>query len=209
MIFHISFSLLFPSFFLFLDCLENVVFALLALLLQLLQGFNRVLTLVEHGEDSVEVKQLRKEVVDAKKAAKDAVARIAVLEKEKTETGKIVTSMKERNGVLVTDKKALSALVVSYQKIEANLNASLTKARNDHVDEVARLETDLEAVREELRLSREENLKSFEEGYVACWDRANKNGYAMNDHSFEAYCQDLARERDGAASSNRVVEKDP
>ena len=149
----------------------------IVLMLQLLQGFNRVLTLVDHGEDSVEVKQLRKEVTDAKKLAKDAADRADALEKEKTEMGKAVASLKERNGVLATDKKALSALVVSYQKIEADLNVSLGKARKDHVDEVGRLETDLEAVREELRLSREENLKSFEDGYQTCWDRANTVSY--------------------------------
>lgn len=163
---------------------------------------------MEHGEDSVEVKQFRKEAMDAKKSAGDAVARADSLEKEKSEMNKVIGSLKERNGVLASDKKALSALVVSYQKIEADLNASLAKARKDHVDEVGRLEVELESVRGELRLSREENLKSFEEGYQACWDRANKSGYAMNDHSFGAYCEDLARERDGAASSNRVVEKD-
>ena len=175
---------------------------------QLLQGFNRVLTLVEHGEDGVEVKQLRKEAMDAKKSVEEVTTRAESLEKEKSEMGKKVNSLKERNGALATDKKALSALVVSYQKIEADLNASLAKARKDHVDEVGRLEIELESAREELRLSREENLKSFEEGYQACWDRANKNGYAMNDHSFGAYCEDLARERDGAVSSNRAVEKD-
>lgn len=110
--------------------------------------------------------------------------------------------------MISSDKRALQALVISYQKIEANLNAAVEKSQKDHIDEAGRLKSDLEIAHEELRLSHEVNLKSFEDGYQACWARVNRHGYAMSDHTFVMYCQELARERDGAASSTRVAAKD-
>ena len=47
------------------------------------------------------------------------------------------------------------------------------------------------------------NLRVLEEGYHLCWNRFRKGGYDVVDHTFEAYCQDLARERDVVGSSTR------
>ena len=113
-----------------------------------------------------------------------------------------------KENVISSDKRALQALVISYQKTEANLNGAVEKSQKDHIDEAGRLKSDLEIAHEELRLSREVYLKSFEDGYQACWARANRHGYAMSDHTFVTYCQELARERDGAAYSTRVAAKD-
>lgn len=165
--------------------------------------------MVDHGKDEIELSKLRREIAELKKDAHDSAVRVGDLEKEKEKSDTAVGALKEKVGSLVTDKRALQALVITYQKIETNLSAALAKSEKDRFEEAGRLETDLRSLREELSFSREENLKSFEEGYQACWDRANKKGYAMQDHSFGAYCEDLARERDGAASSNRAVAKDP
>lgn len=164
---------------------------------------------MDHGDDSEAVPRLRREVVDLKKSLVDSSDRVGVLEKEKKKVDEAVVALKERVGSLVTDNKALSALIVSYQKIEKDLTDSLDKTRKDQFVQSGQFETDLGAVREELRLSREESLKAFEEGYQACWARANRHGYAMGDHTFDVYCGELARERDGAASSTRVVAADP
>lgn len=161
------------------------------------------MSLVDHGDDEEGMMRLRKEVGDMKKSLQSSADRVSVLEKEKKSIDEAVVTLKGRVKSLATDKTALNALVISYQKIERDLSASLEKFRKDHVDEVDRLESDLEKVREELRLSREESLKSFEEGYQVCWDRANRHGYAMGDHTFDAYCGDLARGCDGAGSSTR------
>lgn len=167
------------------------------------------MALVDHGDDGETLPRLRKEMVDLKKSLNESVDRVGALEKEKKDAAETISTLEGRVVTLATDKKALNALVISYQKIESDLNSSLAKARKDHVDETGRLETDLAIVREELRLSREETLKSFEDGYQACWARADHHGYAMGDHTFDAYCGDLARDRDGAASSNRGAAKTP
>lgn len=167
-----------------------------------------MMLMVEHGKDDAELRGLRREIVDLKKAVQDSAVRVESLEKDKEKADAAMASLKENVSSLSSDKRALQALVISYQKIETNLSAAVAKSQKDHFDEAGRLESDLETVREELRLSREENLKSFEDGYQACWARANRHGYAMEDHSFVKYCEGLARERDGAASSTRAPVKD-
>lgn len=168
-----------------------------------------MMSMVEHGKDDAELRGLRREIADLKKTVQDSAVRIESLEKDKEKADEAVAALKEDVKCLSTDKRALQALVISYQKIETNLNAAMAKSQKDHFAESGRLESDLEAAREELRLSREENLKSFEDGYQACWARANHHGYAMGDHTFVMYCEELARERDGAASSTRVAAKSP
>lgn len=54
-----------------------------SLLLQLPQGFNRVMSMVEHVKDDVELRSLRQEIADLKKALHDSTVRVDSLEKDK------------------------------------------------------------------------------------------------------------------------------
>lgn len=48
-------------------------------------------------------------------------------------------------------------------------------------------------------------MKTFEDGYRACWGRVSDAGYDLVAHSFKNYLIDLEKAfgRDGAGSSNK------
>lgn len=138
--------------------------------------------------------QADREAVEAK--YRDAVEAIDILRVEKTS--------------LLTDKGALNDLVASYQKIEADLSATVRELEKEKTDLAAAvteekrlLMVDLDAARANLAVSADEAFKSLENGYVLCWERATAAGYDMAKHTFERYCQETAVAADAAASSNQ------
>ena len=112
-----------------------VLMVLCFLSFQLVNGFNRVVSMVDHGKYEVELSKLRREIAELKKDAHDSAARVGDLEREKEKSDAAVGVLKEKADSLATDKRALQALVISYQKIETNLTAALAKSENDRFEE--------------------------------------------------------------------------
>lgn len=127
-----------------------------------------------------------------------------------------IKTLKEQVTDLLTDKKALNALIVSYQSIESGLNATIAKMKTDHATALVdalearrNLEGELSDVRAALDKSNSEAVKALEAGFAFCRDRAIKAGYDMTDHTFQKHCEDLARLRDEAGSSTRPAQSRP
>lgn len=127
-----------------------------------------------------------------------------------------IKTLKEQVADLLTDKKALNALIVSYQSIESGLNTTIAKMKTDHatalvdaLEDKRNLEGELSDVRAALDKSNGEAVRALEAGFVFCRDRAIKAGYDMTEHTFQKHCEDLARLRDEAGSSTRPAQSRP
>lgn len=132
------------------------------------------------------------------------------VEKESRLTAELEV-VKRQKAELEVDKESLNALVASFQKIETEQSVALSSLKKDHAEalkaaEKAKLEVmeDLESVRGELSRCQDEALKSLEEGYQLCWDRAAGVGYDMQDHTFSKYCEEIAVAEDANGSSNQA-----
>lgn len=183
---------------------------------QLVADFDAILSLSPRCADEAVVHRLQGEV-DTLKEQKSVVDAQLTEAKDK-ERGflKEVEILKKQVADLSTDKKALNALVVSYQSIESGLNATVAKMKADHatalvdvLESKRNLEGELLDVREALNKSNDEAVKALEAGFLFCRERAIKAGYDMTEHTFQKHCEDLARLRDEAGSSTRPTPSRP
>lgn len=135
-------------------------------------------------DDDPELVKLRAEVGSLKDSRDDAEGKVR-------DTLKVLENVRAEKKSLMTDKTALNALVVAYQKIEKDLNGSVNKLIQEKADllavsvaEKSKLEKDLAATKAALDKGAEEAFKSLENGYTLCWERAVAAGYNMDDHTF-------------------------
>ena len=152
----------------------------------------------------VELAGLRAEVAGLKDSRRDAEAKAC-------DALKVIEALRAEKKGLMTDKAALNALVVAYQKIEKDLNDSKGKLIQEKAEllasfaaEKAKLEGELASAAAASAKSAEEAFKSLENGYTLCWERAVVAGYNMDNHTFQKYCEETAMEADGAQSSNHA-----
>ena len=168
------------------------------------------MSLAPRYADEAELTRLRGEVGTLKECKTLATNQLAEAKKKERNLLDEINMLKKQVKELSTDKRSLNALIVSYQSIESGLNSTIAKMKTDHstalvdlLETKRNLEGELLDAREALEKSNNEAVKSLENGFSLCRDRAMKAGYDMTDHTFQKHCEDLARLRDGAGSSTR------
>lgn len=113
-----------------------------------------------------------------------------LLTKEKT-TLLQVEDMKKQVTALTADKATLEASVASCETAKAALLTTVSQLKESHekaladiLDNKKMLEDELAGAREALTKGAEEALHVLENGFKLCWDRAVKEGYGMEAHTF-------------------------
>lgn len=176
---------------------------------------DRLLKIEEEG-GAVEASRLRRELDALKKAKDEADKRIAeVLEQKKFSAEKVSTLLSE-NSNLIFECGDLSAAAKVREVDLANLKLGVTKLKEESQvameamkGEKCAVEGRLRVVEAQLTRSQEESVKSFEDGYQACWGRLVDAGCDVAAHSFENYLVDFEKIvcRDGVESSNQLGDK--
>ena len=138
------------------------------LFLQFVGDFEKLMLVPRSRGGDAELVGLRAEVAGLKDSRRDAEAKAR-------DALKVIEALRAEKKVLMTDKAALNALVVAYQKIEKDLNDSKGKLIQEKAEllasfaaEKVKLEGELASATVASAKSAEEAFKSLENGYTLC-----------------------------------------
>lgn len=136
-----------------------------------------------------------KKIKDLEKKDRDMTVEGEALKKENANLHKLVNKLRVNLSHL--------ELVVDQGKKEV---VSVGSRLGQETTEKVRLEGEVSALKAEVERGVEDVAEGLEEGYRQCFDRVVVAGINMSGHTFEAYCEDLAKRMVATEASTETTE---